>query len=622
MTRTFKTFCARLCGGSCGILVDVVDGKIAGVRGDPDCSFNDGHICPKGRALPELLNHPERLTSPLKRVGEKGSGRWQEISVDEALDTIAGKLQGHIDRSGPESVLLYEGALKGMERHFIRRLARVLGTPNTVSTDDGCHAPRTMAAKYTCGLRAYPDYDHPPKSLMIWGRNSLQNCSDGPPARFRAAFDQGTRFIVIDPRKISLASRAEVWLKPRPGSDGLLALGMLNVIIDEKLYDKDFVDRWTVGFDRLREFVGGYPPSEVAERTWVPEAQIRQAARLYATSKPAAIQWGNALDQTSNAFQACRAIVMLEAITGNLDVPGGGVFPSPLPALSALDFARVAGSPESLKRPVGSRFLLAAEMGIVPGQEASRAILEEVPYPLKAALIFGSNPLLTHASAATTYKALKKLDFLVVAELFLTPTAGLADIVLPVAANLEYDALLKNQNCFVAHPKIVDPPGACLSDAQWISRIAERMGHGECFRDSDSAGPRCHPAANWPHLRRAWGARYLRSGDPVSEIRGRMVPNSLRQSRVVLPAACRPGARSAASLPRAVSDALWIAGTGQSVSAGAYQLQEPGLLPRQPSQYARPAQAFAGTPHRIESRDRGRAGSEPGRHGLHRNSQG
>ena len=487
MTRTFKTFCARLCGGSCGILVDVVDGKIAGVRGDPDCSFNDGHICPKGRALPELLNHPERLTSPLKRVGEKGSGRWQEISVDEALDTIAVRLQGHIDRSGPESVLLYEGALKGMERHFIRRLARVLGTPNTVSTDDGCHAPRTMAAKYTCGLRAYPDYDHPPKSLMIWGRNSLQNCSDGPPARFRAAFDQGTKFIVIDPRKISLASRAEAWLKPRPGSDGLLALGMLNVIIDEELYDKDFVDRWTVGFDRLSAFVTAYPPSEVAERTWVPEAQIRQAARLYATSKPAAIQWGNALDQTSNAFQACRAIVMLEAITGNLDVPGGGVFPSPLPALSALDFARVAGSPESLKRPVGSRFLLAAEMGIVPGQEASRAILEEVPYPLKAALIFGSNPLLTHASAATTYKALKKLDFLVVAELFLTPTAGLADIVLPVAANLEYDALLKNQNCFVAHPKIVDPPGACLSDALWISRIAERMGHGQYFWNNDSA---------------------------------------------------------------------------------------------------------------------------------------
>ena len=487
MPEVIETYCSRLCGGSCGILVDVVDGKVAAVRGNPDCPFNEGYICPKGRALPELLNHPQRLTSPLKRIGGKGSGKWQVISVDEALDTISGKLQAHIEHFGAESILLYEGALKGMERHFIRRLASVLGTANTVSTDDGCHAPRTMAAKYTCGHRAYPDYDHPPKCLMIWGRNSLQNCSDGPPARFRAAFDQGAKFIVIDPRKISLASRADVWLKPRPGSDGLLALGMLNVIIGEELYDKDFVDRWTVGFDRLRAFVTAYPPSVVAERTWVHEAQIQRAARLYAATKPAAIQWGNALDQTSNAFQACRALVMLEAITGNLDVPGGGVFPSPLPMLSAADFARVERSPESLKMQVGSKFVLAAEMGIVPGHEASRAILEDVPYPLKAALIFGSNPLLTHANAATTRKAFEKLDFLVVAELFMTPTAELADIVLPVAANLEYDALIKNQNCIAAHPKIVDPPGACLSDAQWISQIAERIGQGQYFLDKDAS---------------------------------------------------------------------------------------------------------------------------------------
>ena len=487
MSDLIKTYCSRLCGGACGILVKVVDGKVIGVQGNPDCAFNEGYICPKGRALPELLNHPDRLTTPLKRIGEKGSAKWQAIPADEALDTIAGKLQGHMKRSGAESVLLYEGALKGLERHFIRRLASVLGTPNTVSTDDACHAPRTLAAKYTSGLRAYPDYDYPPKCLMVWGRNSLQNCSDGPPARFRTAFDQGTRFIVVDPRKISLASRADVWLKPRPGSDGLLALSMLNVIVDENLYDHDFVDEWVLGFDQFRAFIAGYPPNEVAERTWVPESQIRQAARLYATTKPAAIQWGNALDQTSNAFQACRAIVMLEALTGNLDVPGGGVFPDPLPMLSAAEFARVAGSPATTRRAVGSQYTLAAEMGIVPSHESSRAILEEDPYPLRAALIFGSNPLLAHANAGTVYQAFKKLDFLVVAELFMTPTAEMADIVLPAAADLEYDALVKNQGCIAAHPKIVEPPGACLSDGQWISRIAERMGGGQHFWESDAA---------------------------------------------------------------------------------------------------------------------------------------
>jgi anaerobic selenocysteine-containing dehydrogenase len=322
---------------------------------------------------------------------------------------------------------------------------------------------------------------------MVWGRNSLQNCSDGPPARFRTAFDLGTRFIVVDPRKISLASRADVWLRPRPGSDGLLALGMLNAIVDEDLYDKHFVEEWVLGFEQFRAFIAGYPPGEVAERTWVPEAQIREAARLYATTKPAAIQWGNALDQTSNAFQACRAIVMLEAITGNLDVPGGGVFPGPLPMLSATEFSQVEGLATGTRRAVGSKYRLAAELGIVPGHAASRAILDEDPYSLRAGLIFGSNPLLAHANAGQTYQALSKLDFLVVAELFRTPTAEMADIVLPAAADLEYDALIKNQGSMAAHPKIVDPPGACLSDGQWVGRIAERMGLGRYFWESDAA---------------------------------------------------------------------------------------------------------------------------------------
>jgi anaerobic selenocysteine-containing dehydrogenase len=486
MAEAIRTYCSRLCGGTCGIIVEVKDGRVTSVEGDPDCALNGGYICPKGRALPELLNHPERLTAPLKRVGEKGSGRWQEVSVEEALDAIAGKLQAHMDRSGPESILLYEGAYRGLERYFLRRLANVLGTPNLVSTDDACHAPRTMAAKYTSGRRAYPDYDHPPKCLMIWGRNSLQTCSDGPPARFRAAFDGGSRFIVVDPRRISLASRADVWLRPRPGSDGLLALGMLNVIVNEELYDRGFVDEWTVGFDRFRTFIADCPPNEVAERTWVPASQIQRAARLYATTKPAAIQWGNALDQTSNAFQACRAIVMLEAITGNLDVPGGGVFPEPLPMLSAAEFARLDGAPRKQRRPVGSQFVLAAEMGFVPSQASSRAILEEAPYPLKAAMIFGSNPLLTHANASQAQKAFEKLDLLVVAELFMTPTAEMADFVLPVAVDLEYDALVWSQGRMAAHRKVVEPPGACLSDGQWMTRVAQKMGLGDYFWDSDA----------------------------------------------------------------------------------------------------------------------------------------
>jgi anaerobic selenocysteine-containing dehydrogenase len=434
-----------------------------------------------------LLYHPDRLKYPLKRIGQKGEDKWQPISKDEALDTIATKLEKSVEEFGPESTLFYAGAYRGLERDFIQRFASVLGTPNTVSVDNNCHVPRTMAARYTFGTMPFPDYEHPPKCVIIWGRNSLQTGGDGSSAQFRPAFAGGTRFIVVDPRKIALAARAELWLKPRPGSDGLLALGMLNVIINEKLYDTDFVGEWTVGFDRLKDFIAAYPLDQVAEKTWVPQSLIEQAARMFAAARPAAIQWGNALDQTSNAFQTCRAVAILMAITGNLDVPGGAIFPEGVPLLSGADFSLAGEIAPNRKAGVGNQFKLAARANIVPSQEAAKAILEQKPYPLKSGLIFGSNPLLTYAGARQTYQAFKKLDFLMVADLFMTPTASLADVVLPVAANLEYDDLVQRRGCVAARPKIKAPPGECRSDMQWINLIAGRMGFGQYFWQDESA---------------------------------------------------------------------------------------------------------------------------------------
>jgi anaerobic selenocysteine-containing dehydrogenase len=487
METTVKSFCSRLCSGTCGILASLVNGRIAYTKGDPDCPFNRGSICAKGRALPELLYHPDRLTVPLKRIGPKGADQWQPISTDEALATIADKLNGYSENYGPESIMLFIGAYRGLERDFIQRFARVLGTPNTVSVDNNCHVPRTMAARYTCGAMPFPDYEHPPQCLIIWGRNSLRTGGDGSPAQFRRPFDNGTRFIVIDPRKIALAAKADLWLKPRPGSDGLLALGMLHVIINEKLYDADFVEQWTMGFQRLRDFITAYPPDTVAQKTWVPPSLIVKAARKFAAAKPAAIQWGNALDQTSNAFQTCRAAAILMAITGNLDIPGGAVFLNHVPLLRGVDFSLAEDLPGPVKPPVGSRFQLAARAGLVPSQEASRAILLQDPYPLKAGLIFGSNPLLTYAGARQSHAAFQKLDFMVAADFFMTPTVAMADIVLPVAAGLEHDDLVQHRLGVAAHPKLVAPPGECRSDMQWINLLAARMGYGKYFWQNEAA---------------------------------------------------------------------------------------------------------------------------------------
>ena len=487
MEDILNSFCAKLCSGTCGILVIRKGQTITRVTGDPDCQFNRGYICPKGRALPELLYHPDRLKEPLKRIGRKGEDKWQPISKDEALDTIAAKLEKSIEEFGPESIMLFVGAYRGLERDFIQRFAGVLGTPNTVSVDNNCHVPRTMAARYTFGAMPFPDYEHLPKCMIIWGRNSLQTGGDGSSAQLRTVLDSGTQLIVIDPRKIMLASRAEIWLKPRPGSDGLLALGMLKVIINEKLYDADFIDKWTVGFKQLKDFLAVHSLDEVAEKTWVPQSLIEQAARMFAAARPAAIQWGNALDQTSNAFQTCRAVAILMAITGNLDVPGGSIFQDGIPLCRGADFSLASEIAQDRQASVGSRFKLAAQSNLVPSQEASKAILTQKPYPLKTGLIFGSNPLLTYAGARETYKALKKLDFLMVTDLFMTPTASLADLVLPAAANLEYDDFVQHRGCIAARPKIKAPLGECKSDMQWINLIAERMGFGQYFWQDESS---------------------------------------------------------------------------------------------------------------------------------------
>lgn len=488
MLQVVRTFCGRLCGGNCGILVTLEDGVVKKVEGDPACPLNEGYICPKGRAIPELLYHPDRLEYPLKRVGERGEGRWQRISVEEALSITSKKLRDYSNDSGSESILLYTGAYRGLERYYVQRFATVLGTPNTVAIDNVCHAPRTMASSYTLGARPHPDLDHPPKCMIVWGRNSLQTGAEGTPAQFHRASQKGTKLIVIDPRRISLASNAAIWIKPQPGSDGLIALGLIKVILEEDLYDKVFVEKWTIGFDRLRELVADLGLGEIAEKTWVPQSQIEQAARLYATNKPAAIQWGNALDQTSNAFQTCRAILILSAITGNIDVPGGDIFLGQASILSIPEFSLFKNSLRSRKTPVGSQFSVSKQAFIVPSQEASKAILDEEPYPLRAALIFGSNPMLTHANSQMVYEGFKKLDFLVVAELFMTPTAALADIVLPVAANLEFDEFFQRSSFIAARPKLVDPPGDCRSDPMWMSLIAKEMGYGEYFWDDEIGG--------------------------------------------------------------------------------------------------------------------------------------
>ncbi len=483
-------FC-RMCKGRCALLVTVEGGKVVKVEGDPEAPSGWRALCAKGLALPEILNHPDRLKYPQLREGERGGGKWVRISWEEALTTIARRLGNFKSEFGPESVILGIGDPKGLELAFVQRFASVFGTPNVATPGHVCHMPGEQASIFTHGSACLADDEHPPSCIVVWGSNLLQTHSGSlSSVQLRSALNQGAKLIVIDPRKTNLAPRADIWIRPRPGSDGELALGMIKVIVDEKLYDEEFVAKWTTGFEQLREHIKDYPLSEVEEITWVAREQIEKAARLYAQTKPATIQWGNALDHSINSFQACRAISILRAITGNLDVPGGDILLGTLPVTRAGRFILIREFPRNRERMIGSEFKLAARLAFTPRETVIRAILEGKPYPVKAALLFGSNPLLSYSNAKETYEALMKLELLVVSELFMTPTAELADIVLPAATVFEFDEVspYPPMSFIQAYPKIADPPGECWSDMKIINELAKRLEMGEYFwRDEREA---------------------------------------------------------------------------------------------------------------------------------------
>ena len=480
-----KTYCARMDHGGCGILAHVENGKIIKIEGDPDSPLNRGTICAKGLAQIERLNHPDRLKYPMKRIGERGEGKWARISWDEALEMISGKIKETIGQDGQKAISFAQGTPKGLEIFLMLRLANILKVPNISTPGHICHMPRETASNLTCGFFPIPDYDHHPTCVMVWGSNLFQTNEEGIiGSQLKRALDQGAKLIVIDPRKTGIASKADLWLQPRPGTDLALALGMLKVTIDEALYDRNFVENWTKGFSELRNHLQNYPLDKVSEITWISKDRIIDATHLFSQNKPACIQWGNALEHNINSFQCSRALLFLMAINGNLEVPGGNVNRVSPPLMRPGELVQIKGFQDKKDKILSPEFRLATMMGFVPSQLITKAILSGKPHPIRLMYIQGGNPLLSYANAAETFEALRKLHFLAVAEIFLTPTAQLADIVLPAAAHFEFDDIghFGTPHGFIlARPKLVEPLGECWSDSKILNELGKRLGFSQYF---------------------------------------------------------------------------------------------------------------------------------------------
>jgi anaerobic selenocysteine-containing dehydrogenase len=478
MEEVIRTVC-QSCHCECGVNVHVRDGRAIRVEGDPDHPMSRGFVCVKGRSEPERAYHPDRLKYPLRRAGGRGEGRWERISWDTALDEIGRRLTEVKEQCGPEAIAAIHGT-GPRPTLCLPLLTFALGTPNCISVDMHiCFAPSMVAEHATIGhsimMDNGPDYRNAGCIFIIGGNPVVSHPPRGVEI-LDATQRGGAKLIVVDPRKTQLASRADLWLQIRPGTDGALILGMLNTIITEGLYDREFVERWCQGFEDLRERVRDYPPDKVSAITWVDPEKIREAARMYATLKPAALHRRVAVDQNINSTQTARALINLVAITGNIDVKGGNLLPTPLEGY--IPYVALTGKgkwikpdPKILRKRIGGKAypLISgpeAFFSFVPSFLAFEAMDTGKPYPVKALYCAGGNPVVNVQKSRWVYDTLQKLDLLVVADFFMTPTAERADYVLPATTWLEREECcdLQHMNCASARQKAIEPLYECRDD--------------------------------------------------------------------------------------------------------------------------------------------------------------
>lgn len=480
-TRVIKTAC-MLCFMVCGINAYVKDGKLIKVEGMSEHPLNRGVLCARGLALPDYVYSPYRLKYPMKKKDEK----WKRISWDDALDTIANSLQRIKDEYGPKSVAFSVGST-GAENieisAFAQRFRGIYGTPNFFSIEAHCFRSRLMARLLTFGTYPLEDLENA-ECIILWGHNP--DASEPPLAdKIYKALDNGLKLIVIDPRRIPLARRG-IHVLVRPGTDCALALGMMNVIITEGLFNKEFVEKYTIGFDKLVEHVESYPPGKVSQICGISIADIKNISRIFAGAKSSSIIQGiNSLDQHINGFQNNRALAILHAITGNYDIPGGWatnpfmrltdlrvpVDEKPIGADAYPIFHRFWG----MTSPYGQQMLL------------PDAILTEKPYPIKVMIVSGGNPAASWPDSKKIKKALAKLDMLVVVDLFMSETAELAEIVLPACSCMERLGLAYNYGLTAGMPyvllckKTIEPLGESWPDWKIYTELGRRMGYDEYF---------------------------------------------------------------------------------------------------------------------------------------------
>ena len=472
--KVVKTSCST-CGSCCEVDTYVEDGKLVSVEGARNTPMQSGGMCAKGAAAKQYVYNKDRILYPMKRVGKKGEGKFERISWEEAYEMIAENLLRIRKESGPESVVFYAGYPKWY-RPALLRLANAFGSPNYCTESSTCFqaaalAWRSLYGNGICG----PDMKNA-KTLLVWSSN-LYHSNTPMSGTYQGLKKRGVKIIVVDPRHSVTAHDADIHLQLIPGTDGALALSMAQVIIEEGLYDKEFVENYVYGFEEYREYVQNFVPEEAEKITGVPAAQVRLAARTYAGNGPASVMFSaSPIVHHINGVQNYRAVFSLIAITGNYDVEGGNRT-QPGPSSLANEFGRVRRF-DGIEAIGQKEFPVWFDLSCDEAQCTKLAdyILEEKPYPIKAVFAMGLNhrmwPQPEHLQ-----RALEKLDFYVNVELFMSESSNAADLVLPACTSYEREEVhVGKGGRFYLSNRAIEPVGEAKNDIEIIIDLLKKMG--------------------------------------------------------------------------------------------------------------------------------------------------
>ena len=476
------TICA-ICNpfSHCAIDAYVKDGIVIKVEGNKSHPHNAGTLCSKGAASREYIYNKDRIRTPLRRKGERGSDEFEPISWEEALDVIGDRLNNIKAESGPEAVAFFVGYTKWM-RPFVKRLSHSFGSPNYCTESSTCYTATKVAAQLNFGYFGMPDIKNA-RCLLVWSANPFYS----NPSTVRRLLDErerGLKIIEVGPLITPLTAHADIHLRLRPGSSGALAHGIANIIIEEGLFDREFVENWTLGFEDYRSYVRQFSPEETERITGVPADSIRRAAHLYANTKPAALMVSaSPTVHHTNGVQNHRALTALAGLTGNFDRKGGnyvvppgwlhipnGLVPRQTEYEQSRPWSDMAPRMAEERFPVWSKFIDEAQAMHLPFQ-----IRSQEPYPIKAVMGFGMNYRMWPGSDYL-YESLKQLDFFVNMDLFMTDTCKLADIVLPACSSFERSELkFYQEGSVIWTTPVIEPLWESRSDTDIIFDLAERI---------------------------------------------------------------------------------------------------------------------------------------------------